>query len=194
MAGEGERLLWLVRHAPVDGRPGTIHPLDAPADLGNTARLDALRRHLPPNAHAYASPARRTVETARALGLDPIAVPEFAEQDFGGWTGQRHDELAAAGGEIYAQFWKDPARSKPPGGESFADQIARVRQGLLKLAPGPSTLVIHSGTIRALLAIALDLAPKAALRFTIDPLSITRIDQTAHGWRVVSVNQAVHGS
>jgi alpha-ribazole phosphatase len=50
---------------------------------------------------------------------------------------------------------------------------------------------VHSGTIRAALCIALDLAPQAALRFVIDPLSFTRIDRLATGWRVVSVNQRV---
>jgi len=101
---EGETFLWLIRHAPVDGIKGTIHAADAPADLGDRAQLEALQRHLPRNAASYASPSRRTVETARALGLEPELVSEFREQDFGDWTGHRHDELAAAGGEAYAQF------------------------------------------------------------------------------------------
>jgi alpha-ribazole phosphatase len=191
---EKESFLWLVRHAAVDGVAGTIHPADVPADLTDHARLDAVRRHLPRQAACYASPARRTIEAARALRLDPVLVPEFAEQDFGEWTGRRHDDLAAGRDEHYARFWDDPARSRPPGGESFEDQVLRVRQGLLKLAPGAATLVVHSGTIRAALCIALDIAPAAALRFEIDPLSITRIERLRNGWRVVSVNQNVEPS
>jgi alpha-ribazole phosphatase len=188
---EGETFLWLIRHAAVDGGAGTIHAADARADLGDRAQLEALRRHLPGEAASYASPWRRTVETARALGLDPVLVPEFSEQDFGDWTGRRHDELAASGGDAYAQFWNDPARARPPGGESFEDQVARVRLGLARIGAGSATLVVHSGTIRAALCIALDLTPQAALRFVIDPLSLTRIDRLATGWRVVSVNQRV---
>lgn len=188
---EGETFLWLIRHAPVNGVKGTIHANDAPADLSDRAQLEALRQLLPRDAASYASPSRRTVETARALGLEPELLGEFGEQDFGGWTGRRHDELSAAGGEAYAQFWSDPARGRPPDGESFADQIARVRLGLARIGAGPATLVVHSGTIRAALCIALDLAPQAALRFAIDPLSLTRIDRLAAGWRVVSVNQRV---
>jgi alpha-ribazole phosphatase len=191
---EKESFLWLVRHAAVDGVAGTIHPADAPADLTDQVRLDAVRRHLPRRAACYASPARRTIETARALRLDPVLVPEFAEQDFGEWTGRRHDDLAASCDEHYARFWDDPARSRPSGGESFEDQVKRVRQGLLKTAPGVATLVVHSGTIRAALCIALDIAPAAALRFVIEPLSITRIEQLRNGWRVVSVNQNVEPS
>jgi len=188
---EGETFLWLIRHAPVDGVKGTIHAADAPADLGNRVQLDALRQRLPRNGASYASPSRRTVETARALGLEPALVNEFREQDFGDWTGHRHDELAASGGEAYVQFWSDPAHGRPPGGESFEDQVARVRLGLSQIGSGSATLVVHSGTIRAALCIALDLTPQAALRFVIDPLSLTRIDRLATGWRVVSVNQRV---
>ncbi|WP_439400885.1 histidine phosphatase family protein [Bradyrhizobium sp. DASA03068] len=188
---EGETFLWLIRHAVVAGVAGTIHAADAPADLGDRAALAALKQRLPADVAGYASPSRRTVETARALGLEPELVSEFREQDFGDWTGHRHDELAATGGEIYAQFWRDLARGRPPNGESFADQVARVRLGLSRIGAGSAALVVHSGTIRAALCIALDLAPEAALRFVIDPLSLTRIDRLASGWRVVSVNQRI---
>jgi alpha-ribazole phosphatase len=188
---EGATFLWLIRHAPVDGVAGTIHAHDAPADLSDRVQLDALRARLPRDATSHASPARRTVETARALGLEPELVPEFGEQDFGDWTGRRHDELARSGGKAYAQFWSDPARERPPGGESFEDQVVRVRLGLTRIGTGPAALVVHSGTIRSALCIALDLTPQAALRFVIDPLSLTRIDRLATGWRVVSVNQRV---
>lgn len=81
---EGQTFLWLVRYAVVDGIAGTIHASDAPADLSDRSQLDAPRQHLPQGAASYASPARRrTVDTAHALGLDPILASEFREQDFG---------------------------------------------------------------------------------------------------------------
>jgi alpha-ribazole phosphatase len=184
-----ETHLWLIRHAPVDGPRGVIHAPDAPADLGDTAAIAALRAKLPAAAFAVCSPARRTRETARALGLDAAEDTAFREQDFGAWTGRRHNDLVAELGEAYREFWKSPAANRPPGGESFVDQIARARAGLASLPAGDVVLVVHSGTIRALLAIALDLTPDGALRFVIDPLSLTRIDRLANGWRVVAVNQ-----
>ena len=185
----GDTRFWLVRHAAVDGRHGTIWPPSAPADVRDHGAFDRLRAHLPKEAKAYTSPAQRTVDTANALRLDPLLMPEFAEQDFGDWTGRRHDDLAAAGGAAYAKFWDDAARSIPPGGESFTDQIIRVRRGLDQIKTGAAILVVHSGTIRAALCVALDIEPEAALRFAIDPLSLTRIDRLGGGWRVVSVNQ-----
>jgi alpha-ribazole phosphatase len=184
---DGTRL-WLTRHAPVAGPAGVIHAIDAPADIGDTAALAALRAKLPDAAAAFASPSVRTLTTAAALGLRPIVEPDFSEQDFGDWTGRRHDDLARGPGDAYHAFWRAPAISRPPGGESFADQIIRVRNGFARLPAGEVILVVHSGTIRAALAIALALKPEQALRFVIEPLSLTRIDHIAGGWRVVGVN------
>jgi len=128
-------------------------------------------------------------ETALTLGLDPVDEPRFREQDFGAWTGRRHNDLTVELGAAYQAFWKSPAGNRPPGGESFVDQIDRARAGLACLPAGDAVLVVHSGTVRAVLAIALELAPDSALRFVIDPLSLTRIDRLENGWRVVAVNQ-----
>jgi alpha-ribazole phosphatase len=181
--------LWLIRHAPVDGPRGVIHGADAPADIRDAAAFAVLRASLPQNAFVVCSPARRTFETAVALGLDPVKQELFGEQDFGSWTGRRHDDLVAELGDAYREFWKSPAGNAPPGGESFVDQVSRTVTGLAALPSGDAVLVVHSGTIRAVLAIALDLSPDAALRFVIDPLSLTRIDRLKEGWRVVVVNQ-----
>ena len=186
---EHETHLWLIRHAPVDGPRGVIHAPDAPADLGDAAAFAALQARLPADPITVCSPARRTSETAARLGLTATQDDAFREQDFGDWTGRRHSEIEQELGEAaYRAFWKSPATNRPPGGESFADQIARVRAGLARLPAGDVVLVVHSGTIRAVLAVALDLAPELALRFVIDPLSLTRIDRLPNAWRVVAVN------
>ena len=185
----GETNLWLVRHAPVDGPRGVIHAPEAPANLGDSAAIAALRRQLPAGAPVYASPARRTLETAHALGLTPIAEPAFREQNFGAWTGRRHDDLKAEYGQAYDEFWRSPASSRPPDGESFTEQVERVRLGLRTLPSGNVIIVAHSGTVRAALVIALEIPANSGLVFVIDPLSLTRVDRLARGWRVVAVNR-----
>ncbi|WP_424592185.1 histidine phosphatase family protein [Bradyrhizobium sp.] len=102
------------------------------------------------------------------------ASPPRHQQDFGAWTGRRHNDLVAKLGNAYREF--------------FVDQIDRAKAGLASLPAGDAVLVVHSGTIRAVLAIALDLEPDSALRFVIDPLSLTRIDRLESGWRVLAVN------
>jgi alpha-ribazole phosphatase len=186
---DGQTHLWLIRHAPVDGPRGVIHAPDAPADLGDARAFAWLKARLPAASFAVCSPARRTRETAARLDLDAVEDDAFREQDFGEWTGRRHHELEAELGAAYRAFWRSPASNRPPGGESFTDQIARANAGLARLPAGDVVLVVHSGTIRAILAIALDLPPEAALRFVIDPLSLTRIDRLDDAWRVVAVNQ-----
>lgn len=180
--------LWLIRHAPTAGAKGVIHGSDAAADTSDLAAFAALRMKLPAKAAQFASPSVRTLETAAALGLRPVPEPNFREQDFGDWTGRRHDDLAREPGTAYREFWAAPGHRRPPGGESFTDQIVRVRDGLTALPPGDVVLVVHSGTVRAALAIALEIDPESALRFAIAPLSLTRIDRLTNGWRVVCVS------
>ena len=115
--------LWLIRHAPVAGAEGVIHGDDAPAATSDTAKFATLRARLPDDAASFASPAIRTLATAAALGLRPTAEANFREQDFGDWTGRRHDDLAREPGAAYRDFWNAPASSKPPGGESFAEVV-----------------------------------------------------------------------
>ena len=184
-----ETQLWLIRHAPVDGPRGIIHGLDAPADVRDTAALQRVRARLPNPDMAISSPARRARETAEALGLVAAADASFSEQDFGSWTGRTHEEIRKDSGSAHDAFWRAPATSRPPGGESFADQIARVRGGIDVLPVGDVIIVAHAGTIRAVLALALEIEPENALRFVIDPLSLTRLDRLENGWRVVAVNR-----
>jgi alpha-ribazole phosphatase len=181
--------LWLIRHAPVDGPRGVIHAPDAPADTTDAVAFAALKAMLPAHAPVVCSPARRTRDTAAALGLTAAIEPAFREQDFGAWTGRRHHDLAEELGDAYQAFWDASASNRPPGGESFVEQIARVAAGLASLPEGDVIVVAHSGTVRAALAIALDIASENALRFVIDPLSLTRIDRLEAGWRVVAVNR-----
>jgi alpha-ribazole phosphatase len=185
-----EAYLWLIRHAPVVGQRGVIHDSDAPADISNAARIESLRSQLPPTRSVFCSPSRRTWDTALALGLTPVEEPAFREQNFGAWTGRTHSDIHNELGSAYKDFWRSPASNRPPGGESFLDQIARVATALSVLPRGNVVLVVHSGTVRAALAIALDASPESALRFVIDPWSLTRIDRLEEGgWRIVSVNR-----
>ena len=180
---------WLIRHAPVDGPHGVIHDIDAPADVGDTAALLRLRSLLPKTHVAISSPARRARDTADALGLVAGFDPAFGEQDFGRWTGRTHEDIRREFEAAYDDFWHAPATNRPPGGESFvdADRAGEVRDR--GAAAGDVIVVAHAGTIRAALAVALDIPPDKALSFVIYPLSLTRLDRLDNGWRVVAVNR-----
>ncbi len=177
----GVTRFWWVRHGPISVTPGTIKgQTDVPCDLPAEA-VAATRARLPAGAVVVASPLRRAVDTARALGLEPDETdPALMEQDFGAWTGHTWEALDAAAAAV--GFWDRPALARPPGGESFADQVARVGGVIARLSaahPGRDVIVpCHAGVIRAALALALGVAadPAPALGFVIAPLSVTRID------------------
>ncbi|WP_299443341.1 histidine phosphatase family protein [uncultured Rhodospira sp.] len=201
---------WLVRHAPVPDTNGRITGrLDPDAHTGDVADLEALARLLPPRAVLLTTPLRRTGQTARALvaaGLRlPRAIeePDLQEQHFGAWEGLTWGGLASEDppDPALAAFWADPAHRAPPEGESFAAVTARVRAALERLSRDHAgrdiVAVVHAGTVRAALAVALDLDPAQALRFAVDPLSLTRLDwldgAPTAGWRVGCVNTVMAG-
>ncbi|TWA64040.1 alpha-ribazole phosphatase [Azospirillum brasilense] len=197
---------WLIRHAPVPNPDRLIYGrTDLPADTGDSDALAALAARLPPQAVWVTSHLRRTRQTAAALRLpgSDMALVEraLAEQDFGSWEGLSHDDVAEHRPEDARRFWTDPAREAPPDGESFAAVMERVAGAVARLTAAYAgrdiVAVIHGGSIRAALALALDLTPQAALRLAVAPSSLSRIDHHGGGdegsdgggsWSVTAMN------
>ena len=190
---------WLLRHAPVPCPHGRIHGrLDVACDTSEAETFQDLARTLPVNPVLVESGLIRCRQTAGALeaaGLllpPPIVEPDLIEQDFGRWQGRSWRDLEEAKDSDLAAFWCDPASARPPGGESFAAMIPRVAAAMENITAAQAgrdiLAIVHAGTIRAALARALDLVPAVALRFAVQPLSLTRLDATGDGWRVETVN------
>lgn len=187
---------WWVRHAPSVGVPGIIHGQDdVDADLSDKAALDARRQSLPEDAVWLTSGLARTIQTAAALGhTDCRAVPGLMEQDFGDWNGLNWDDLRE---DQTAAFWQDYATQAPPNGESFVHMMDRVSDRIAELSheyEGRDIIAVaHAGTIRAALAMALNLFAKPALSFQLDTLSLTEIEIIPDGdlreWCVHGINR-----
>lgn len=190
---------WLVRHAPVPCPHGRIHgQLDVACDVSDEEDFAELARRLPVNPVLVESGLIRCRQTSGALekaGLllpPPIIEPELMEQNFGCWQRKSWMELDVAKDPHVAAFWADPAETTPPEGESFGTMCVRVARAMARLTeqyPNRDILAVtHAGTIRAALALALGLQPAQALRFAVQPLSLTRLDVMPEGWRVECVN------
>ena len=209
-AAEASTRFWWVRHAPVPHGGRIYGQTDLSCDCSDTAIFAGLAGQLPQGAVWATSTLRRTHETAAAIvraglpGPDPIpgsealALADLAEQNFGAWQGLTYEELRRSRAGEFHRFWHAPAHLAPPGGESFVAMMARVARAIQRLVaehPGRDIIAVaHGGTIRAALALALGLEPEAALAFTIENCSLTRIDRLdgpgqGHGWRVVTVNR-----
>lgn len=199
---------WWVRHAPVVGVDGLLYGSDdVQCDTSDRVSFEALASRLPSDAVWLTSHLSRTHRTANAIGdagltfPDPIQEMHLGEQNFGDWQGISWDAMRARDQAVYDSFWEKPARNRPPGGESFADMIARVGAVIERytaLHAGKDIVAVtHGGTIRAAITHALEIPPETGMSFTVDTLSMTRLDHIEGGllrgkgkaWRAVSINQ-----
>jgi alpha-ribazole phosphatase len=93
------------------------------------------------------SPLRRCAEVGRWLarwGWRHDVDPALVEIDFGGWDGQRWDDVPRAAIDAWCA---DFARSAPGGGESVRSLLERVRAW----RPGPARIVVgHAGWLSGL--------------------------------------------
>lgn len=170
--------IW-IRHAPVQGQESRYYgQLDVAAEPVNPALAAAIGRELPQVAVWMTSPLVRTRSTAMALkpGVKPIEIPDLMEQNYGLWQGRGHNDVYAANRSL---DWNNPAKIRPPEGESFADLTARIANAVERLTAhyaGHSIVAVaHAGTIRSAIGFALGLDPGTALRIEIAPLSISRV-------------------
>ncbi len=196
---------WLIRHAIVSENAravlyGTMDVELCPASLVEQAPMyAALARRLPRPASWIVTPLSRTRRTAEAIFAAgypraPLAVePDLVEQSLGEWQGLPHAELPARLALPAHPFWPHAGEERPPGGESMVEVIVRVGRVLERLAAAHSgeelIVVSHGGAIRAAVAHALRIGADNALHLTVQNLSLTRIERTVEGWRVVCVNE-----
>lgn len=184
------RDLVLVRHAPTETGGRLCGRRDVPAWLDDAGAIARLATALEPCACVVASPARRCLQTAEALfpGRVSDADPRLWGQDFDEQEGLEIAALPDPGPLDRGAL----ARQAPPGGESFADMVARAAPALSDLAEtasgtGPVAVVAHAGRVRAGLELALGSVP-AALAFGVAALSLTRLRRAGDGWSISLVD------
>jgi broad specificity phosphatase PhoE len=197
--------LFLVRHALVEPSARTVMYGSMDVALCDLAlRQEAmsyrwLAARLPRDARWVVTPLSRTRATAAAIfAAGPAEVPlevepDLAEQDLGEWQGLSHERFAELLRHPPHPFWPHAADEKPPGGEAFADVVARVGPVLERLVAetpnGDIVIIAHGGSIRAAIAHAMGLTPHQALAFSIKNLSLTRLERHGSDWRVAAVNE-----
>jgi len=205
---------WWVRHAPVQASGLIYGQDDLAADCSDAAQFRWLAGVLPRDAVWVVTHLQRTRQTAEAIhahwpgGAEPASARPrveagFAEQHFGDWQGRSYAELEEIRDGEWHRFWLAPADTRPPGGESFAEVVARVARAVGRLSAEHAgrdiVTIAHGGSIRAAVALALDLDPEKALALAVDNCSLTRLDhiagaagshaaEGADSWRVSQLN------
>jgi broad specificity phosphatase PhoE len=99
--------------------------------------------------------ARRTAEIALpGLGLAAVVEPDLREVHLGAWEGLTVDEIASLYADVYARMRHSPFDFLPPGGESTAALIERVRRAVDRIAAGHNgetvAVFTHGGALRAI--------------------------------------------
>jgi alpha-ribazole phosphatase len=196
---------WLIRHALVEENARAVLygvmdvPLCEPTLLEQAPMYRGLAARLPRPADWLVTPlsrTRRTAESIFAHGYPRMELgeePGLIEQSLGEWQGLPHADLPARLTLPKHAFWPLGGHEKPPGGESMAEVITRVGATMERLArihAGRNVVIVsHGGAIRGAIAHALEIGPDNALHMSIQNLSLTRLERTPEGWRVVCVNE-----
>jgi alpha-ribazole phosphatase len=168
--------LVLVRHAEPDESArglcyGTLDVGLSDEGRAHAGRLAASLAGMSYDA-VYASPRRRTVETAAPLaharGLATVVDDDLREIDFGEFEGRRYDEIAETHPEIYRRWMEAPTTVTFPGGESYEDLRLRALQALTRISKAHESAVVvtHGGVVRA--GVAEWLSMPAAAIFRLD--------------------------
>lgn len=121
----------------------------------------------------------------RDRGLDRRDEPALRELARGAWAGRRFADLQPDEAAAWGAWTRDPARQRPPGGESLSDLDERVVPCIDALAGefagGTVAIVAHSWVLRVLVARTLGLELGAAVRLDLPTGSLTTVDWPAGG-------------
>jgi broad specificity phosphatase PhoE len=155
-----------------------------------------------PIVHVYASPMRRTLDTAAAIAgphrLVPTASPALREIDHGRWEGLTRKEVAARFGEEADAWEVDPFTFAPEGGESGVQVMARALPELRAIVErhlGHTLVVVsHKATIRLLLCALLGIDARGYRdRLDQSPACLNTLDfRDAVHARLISFNDVSH--
>jgi broad specificity phosphatase PhoE len=151
--------IYLARHGQTafNAEPRFQGLLPVPLDeTGRAQAADLAERAVPYGFTVlYASSIERALETARIvgarIGLEPELDPRLAETDTGDWTGRNMGEVQAEAPEEFQRWVDGDPDFRFPGGESFAEQKARVQAAIadVRAAPArPALVICHRHTMR----------------------------------------------
>ncbi len=141
-------MIVLVRHPAVDAGGRCYGRLDL--EVADPAAVVALADRLKPlGGTVWTSPARRCRVVADALGAYRVD-DRLQELDFGEWEGVSWDDVPRASLDAWAA---DPWGFAPPGGESGAALVSRVRAFASGCIDGDHVVITHGGPLKVLTAV-----------------------------------------
>ncbi len=193
--------LYLIRHGHTDyvsqGRlPGWLPGIGlSPEGAAQADRLAELMRRVKLKG-VYSSPLERARQTAgpiaQAAGLKLVVRPGLGELRIGSFEGL--SLKAARRRKLWAAIQFSPSTARFPGGESFIEAQARIVDTIERLRALHSgrkaafVCVSHADPIKLAIAHYLGLPLDLFQRLTVAPASISVLNLSGHGARLLSLN------
>jgi broad specificity phosphatase PhoE len=123
---------------------------------------------------------------------DLVIDQGFTEVDYGDWTGKKLSLLSLK--KEWRIVQKSPSKMIFPKGESLIDVQMRARKSLMKAikaANGGVVLIVsHGDVIKSIIADCLDLELDKFQKIVIDPASISVLDHSKGGFRLLHLNDS----
>ncbi|MEV5510996.1 histidine phosphatase family protein [Streptomyces orinoci] len=165
-------------------RQARFYDGDSVDDAG-AAQARSAAGSLPSPGLVVTSPSVRCRDTAVALGLDGVELPELSGLDVGRWRGRTLEEVAAAEPEAIGRWLGDPGWAAH-GGESVRDVCERVGHWLdgARETDGRTLAVVEPEVVRAAVVHVLGLPMASFWRLDVLPLTATEFSGRAGRWNL----------
>lgn len=199
--------MFLARHgatAANEQRPFVLQGCEIDGSLTETGRSQAallaefMARY--PLKAAYSSSLKRARETAAVvaerhqLSVEPLA--DLRECSVGRWEGLDWGTIQRDRAKEWAAFSADPANVPHPGGESYADVLARVEPALRRIFErhlGQSVLVVaHNLVNRIYLAGLVGIPLRDARRLKQSNTGVNILEFQAGKVELITLNSVLH--
>jgi broad specificity phosphatase PhoE len=186
--------ITFICHAATAAVRRAAFPLHEPVEESKLEKL-ALMAWIPPRTNRiFAGSESRAIQTANALGLEPVISNELNDLDYGSWRGKTLDEVFSSDPDGVAQ-WLADVDAVPHGGESVANLFTRVEHWLAgQQRSGHTIAVTHPAVIRAAIVLALESPAQSFWRIDIPPAAITDFRWSGHSWTLRSTGCLLSGT
>lgn len=171
--------IYLIRHtAPLVERGICYGHTDLPLAPSLSEEWKVLSGKIPAEFDAvYTSPAQRCIQLAERLNAPHRETrPCLWELNFGDWEMKRWDEISR---EAIDLWMKDIFNTRVPNGESYSELSHRVNafwNDLQATSFDRVAVVAHAGSIRAIVAHVIGLAPENAFNLHLDYGKVSLIE------------------
>jgi len=181
------RPIWLTRHGEsvhnVRGLIGGDSPLSYRGELYAQALAEFVKNRAVDGLTVWTSALRRTVDTARPLGMPTLPWRALDEIDAGVCDGMSYAQIQKELPNEYSARSADKFHYRYPRGESYEDVIQRLDPVIIELErqQNPVLIIGHQAVLRALYAYLMDIPGEECPYLSIPLHTIIELTPTAYG-------------